>query len=153
MQVPLRLESMYKEVFDELMNKRHALFPDLKNSGKWKHMLIAIQQHARAEALGRNHHPQSIYRQGALRAIFYHLSFAKQRMDSTADPLAKFCLMLMPITLLLSFISTDERNPNSQRDRAVEVLKKMQSKFLHASGVAADWGLITTAFLRLYASN
>lgn len=150
LQVPLRMESMYKEVFDELMNKRHALIPDIKNSGKWKKMLIAIQQQARAEALGRNHHPQSIYRQGALRTVLQHLSFARQRMDSTADPLAKFCLMLMPITLLLSFVSTDERCPKSQRERAADLLMKMQAKFVHAAAVASDWGLIAIAFLRLY---
>ena len=141
---------MYKEVFDELMDKRHALIPDIKNSGKWKKMLMAIQQQARAEALGRNHHPQSIYRQGALRVVMQHLSFAKQRMDSAANPLAKFCLMLMPMVLLLSFISTDLRCAKSQRDRASGLLMKFQTKFLHAAGVAADWGLITCAFLRLY---
>jgi len=143
---------MFKDIFDELMNKRHALIPDIKNSGKWKKMLLAIQQQARAEALGRNHHPRSIYRNGALRTVLQHLSFARQRMDSTADPLAKFCLMLMPMALLLSFISTDARCPKSQRDRAAEVLKKFQAKFLHAAGVAADWGLITIAFLRLYST-
>jgi hypothetical protein len=149
-QVPLRIESMYKEVFEELMDKRHALIPDITNSGKWKKMLMAIQQQAFTEASGRGHHPRSIYRQGALRVVMQHLSFAKQRMDSAANPLVKFCLMLMPMVLLLSFISTDTRCKQSQRDGASEILRKFQTKFLHAAGVAADWGLISIAFLRLY---
>ena len=129
------------------MDKRHALIPDITNSGKWKKML---QQQAFTEASGRSHHPRSIYRQGALRVVMQHLSFAKQRMDSAANPLVKFCLMLMPMVLLLSFISTDTRCKKSQRDGASEILRKFQTKFLHAAGVAADWGLISIAFLRLY---
>ena len=48
-----------------------------------------------------------LQREGAIKVVFRHLAFAKVRMDSTADPLAKLCLMLMPIAYLLSFIAAD----------------------------------------------
>ena len=71
-------------------------------------------------------------------------------MDSTADPLAKLCLMLMPIAYMLSFIAADERINGAQRARACEVLAKFQPTFCIGAGVSADWGLICIAFLRLF---
>ena len=91
-----------------------------------------------------------LHRRGALKVVLDHLAYAKVRMDSTADPLAKLCLMLMPIAYMLSFIAADERINGAQRARACEVLAKCQPHFCIGAGVSADWGLICIAFLRLF---
>ena len=139
---PLQLEAYFKEVFDELINKRHALIPDIQNSGKWTQILHGLQQKVlRIPSLDFD---------GSLQVVLKHLSFAKIRMDSCADPLAKVCLMAMPIALLLALISADERCEAGQRERARNTLKMFQPKFMLGAGVSADWGIITLAFLRLY---
>ena len=141
-QKPLQLESMYGEVYNALIDRRHALIPDITNSPKWRQMLEAIQLNVlRVNGMSLS---------GSLQVVLRHLSFAKQRMDSCADPLAKTCLMLMPIALLLSFLSCDERVAPQQRQRAADMLKLMKTKFLLAAGVSSDWGLICLKFLRLY---
>ena len=139
---PMQLVSLYEDVYEELINKRHALIPDLKYSEKWKRLLAGIQ----TDLLRM----PGLMLPGCLKVVLRHLSFAKQRMDSCADPLAKLCLMLLPVALLLSAIASDERAQKEQRDRSAATLKKMTTKFLTAAGVAADWGLISIAFLRLF---
>ena len=139
---PMQLVSLYEDVYEELINKRHALIPDLKYSEKWKKLLAGIQ----ADVLRM----PGLMLPGCLQVVLRHLSFAKQRMDSCADPLAKLCLMLLPVALLLSAVACDERGQKEQRDRSAATLKKMTSQFLSAAGVAADWGLISVAFLRLF---
>jgi len=91
-----------------------------------------------------------LQRNGSIKVVLKHLAYAKVRMDSTADPLAKLCLMLMPIAYLLSFIASIERCAGSQRARAREVLTKLQPKFCIGAGASADWGLICLAFLRIF---
>ena len=54
------------------------------------------------------------------------------------------------MALLLSLISCDERCKKDQRDRAIEMLKQFKPMFMLQAGVAADWGLVGTAFLRLF---
>ena len=139
---PMQLVRLYEDVYEELINKRHALIPDLKYSEKWKRLLAGIQ----TDLLRM----PGLQLPGCLKVVLRHLSFAKQRMDSCADPLAKLCLMLLPVALLLSAIASDERAQQAQRDRAAATLKKMSTQFLTAAGVAADWGLISIAFLRLF---
>jgi len=91
---PLQLETYYGEVYKQIIDKRHALIPDISNSPKWIAMLVGIKRAIlRIPALSH---------QAALQVVLRHLAFAKQRMDSCADPVAKVCLMLMPIALLLS---------------------------------------------------
>jgi len=145
-QKPMQMVEPYAEVYDEIVDKRHALLPDIQNSNKWQNILRGIQK----EVLSM----PSLRLSGCLDVVLDHLAFAKQRMDSVADPLAKVCLMLMPIALLLASIGSDERIQKEQRDRASAILSKMQPKFLHAMAVSADWGLICIALLRLFdASN
>ena len=139
---PMQLQSYFKEVYEELINKRHALIPDIQNSGKWRQILHGLQQ--------RVLHIPGHDRSGALQIVLKHLSLAKTRMDSCADPLAKLCLMLLPVALLLAFIASDERCDADQRERALIILKKFQPKFMIGAGVSADWGLITLQFLRLF---
>ena len=139
---PLQLETYYGEVYKQIIDKRHALIPDISNSPKWMAMLVGIKRAIlRIPALSH---------QAALQVVLRHLAFAKQRMDSCADPVAKFCLMLMPIALLLSFLASDIRLSEEQRDNCATMLKKFTPKFMHAAGMSADWGLICLQFLRLF---
>ena len=141
-QKPLQLEEEFGTVYEELIGKKHALLPDIQNSGKWRLQLQAIQ----SECL----RIPCLKREGAMRVVLKHLSLAKQRMDSAADPLAKLCLMLMPVCLLLAYKASDERCKKDDRERAENILAKMQPKFLLQAGVSADWGIITVAFLRAF---
>ena len=111
---PLQLQGCFAEIQEELLNKRHALLPDIQNSGKWKQMLRGLATSVLRMA--------GLERDGALKVVLHHLAYAKIRMDSAADPLAKLCLMLLPVAFLLSFISADERCKCAQRDRARELL-------------------------------
>ena len=70
-------------------------------------------------------------------------SFAKQRFDSTAEPVAKMALMRLPIAVLLAYIGSDVRHPKDKRDRAVALLEKFTTKFCLALGLSADWGVVT----------
>ena len=144
-QKPLHFVEGMEEVFHEIIDKQHALLPDLSNSVKWKKILEAVQE----EVLTIPH----LTLRGALQYVLTHLAFAKQRMDSCADPLAKVSMMLLPIAVLLSLISSDERNKKEQRIGAAKLLAKFKPKFTHALGVSADWGLISEWFLRLFDSK
>ena len=125
-------------------HKRHALAPDIMNSDKWHDLFVKVQEDnivplARA-GLGRK----------PLEAVVRNLSFAKQRFDSTAGPVGKIALMLLPVATLLAYISSDKRHENEKRDRALALLKKLDTKFCMAVGVSADWGIICNWFLRLF---
>lgn len=139
---PMQLVGVYAEVYNEIIGKRNALIPDIANSNKWKTILQGIQSEVMQLP--------SLKLSGCLEVVLGHLEFAKQRMDSTADPLAKVCLMLMPIALMLASIGSDERVKKEQRARASHTISLMQPKFLHAMGVSADWGIICIGLLRLF---
>ena len=141
-QKPLQLEEEFGKVYEELIGKRHALIPDIPNSGRWRLQLQAIE--------GECLRIPCLSREGAMKVVLRHLSLAKQRMDSAADPLAKLCLMLMPVCMLLAYKASDERCKKDDRERAENLLAKMQPKFLLQAGVSADWGIITVAFLRAF---
>ena len=104
----LHCDDVFGEVWDELFDGRHALVPDLQNSDKWHDLLVAIQEdNVRAVAVPGMHQP--------LAGILKHVSFAKQRFDSTADPVAKVALMIFPVAVLLAYIASDMRNEKDQR--------------------------------------
>ena len=107
---PLQLETYFGGIQEELITNRNALIPDIQNSGKWKQLQHGLQTGVLRMPVFSN--------DGALKVVLHHLSYAKVRMDSTADPLAKLCLMIMPVALLLSFISADERIESAKRGRA-----------------------------------
>ena len=139
----LHCDDLFGQVWDELFDGRHALVPDLKNSDKWHNLLVAIQEdNVRAVAVPGVHQP--------LAGILRHVSFAKQRFDSTADPVAKVALMILPVAVLLAYIASDMRNEKDQRLRAEALLRRLDTKFCAAIGVSADWGIICTWFLRLF---
>ena len=69
-----------------------------------------------------------------------HLQFAKQHFDSSADPITKVAVMLLPLATLLAFVGSDERHNAAMRGRAKMILKKLDSKFCLTIAVSADWG-------------
>jgi len=139
----LHTDDVFGEVWHELFDGRHALVPDLMNSKKWHDLLVAVQEsNVGAVASGRVALPMA----GVLRNV----AFAKQRFDSTAGPVGKMALMLLPAATLLAYIASDGRCEKEQRERATTLLRKMDTKFCTATGVSADWGIICTWFLRRF---
>ena len=118
--------------------------PDLMSSDKWIDILHCIQADYKNSpvAVPLNGQPLAL--------VFSTLSFAKQRFDSTADPVAKLALMLVPVATLLAYIGSDRRHETAKRDRARVLLRRFNAKFCTAVGLSADWSLICQAFLRLF---
>ena len=140
---PLYFDDLFGEVWADLFDKRHALVPDVMNSKKCQDLLQNIQRVVlRIPCQSR-----------PLAVVLKHLRFAKQRFDSSADPIAKVAFMLLPLATMLSYIGSDERHKPCDRERAKAMLKKLDSKFALAIGVRADWGLETQAFIRLFDKN
>ena len=110
------------------------------NSEKWQDLLQQIQR--KVLQIPNTHRPLAV--------VLKHMRFAKQRFDSAADPIAKVAFMLLPLATMLAYIGSDERHKLAARQRAKELLKKLDSKFSLAIGVSADWGLVTQAFIRLF---
>ena len=139
----LHTDDVFGEVWHELFDARHALVPDLMNSKKWHDLLVAVQEsNVTAVLSGRVPQP--------LAGVVRNVAFAKQRFDSTAGPVGKMALMLLPAATLLAYIASDGRCEKEQRTRATALLKKMDTKFCTAIGVSADWGIICTWFLRRF---
>ena len=82
--------------------------------------------------------------------IIRNIAFAKQRFDSTVRPVGNIALMLLPVVTLLAYIASDKRHDQDQRDRALDLMKKFDSKFCAAIGASADWGIICNWCLRLF---
>ena len=139
----LHCDDVFGEVWHELFDDRHALVPDLMNSRKWHNLLVAIQED-NIRALAVPGMPQPLA--GVLRAV----AFAKQRFESTAGPVGKIALMILPVATLLAYIASDRRHERDQRERATTLLRKLDTKFCLAIGVSADWGIICNWFLRLF---
>ena len=114
--------------------------PDVMNSKKWQDLLQHIQRQV----------VQIPCANRPLAVVLKHLRFAKQRFDSATDPIAKVAFMLLPIATMLAYIGSGGRRKLADRQRAKELLKKLDGKFALAIGVSADWGLVTQAFLRLF---
>ena len=150
----LHCDDEFGKVWHDLFDSRHALVPDLMHSAKWHNLLVAIQEdNLRVVALP-GAVPQSLTR-GApppppLARAVKNVAFAKQRFDSTAEPVAKIALMILPVATLLAYIASDRRHESDQRERATTLLKQLNTKFCTATGVSADWGIICKWFLRLF---
>ena len=139
----LHRDDVFGEVWHELFDARHALVPDLMNSPKWHDLLVAIQEE-NIKAVAMPGVPQP------LAGVLRNVAFAKQRFDSTAGPVGKMALMLLPAATLLAYIASDRRHEAEQRERATTLLKKLDTKFCIATGVSADWGIICNWFLRRF---
>ena len=82
--------------------------------------------------------------------VLRNVAFAKKRLGSTADSVAKVALMTLPLATLLAHIASDRRHEKAQRDSATALLQKLDTQFCTAIGVSADWGLVCTWFVRLF---
>ena len=111
---PLHCDEVFGDVWEQLFDKRHALVPDIMHSKKWQSLLQHIQHHV-LRMPGQNR---------PLEVVLKHLSFAKHRFHSTADPVAKVAFMLLPIATLLAFVSSDDRRSISDKVSATFLLKK-----------------------------
>ena len=69
--------------------------------------------------------------------VIKDFAFAKQRFESTAGPVGKIALMLLPVATLLAHVASDRRHETEQRERAEALLQKLDSKFCLAIGVSA----------------
>ena len=139
----LHCDDVFGQVWHQLFDAKHALVPDLMHSDKWHNLLVAIQED-NARVLARPGDPEP------LAGVLRNVAFAKQRFDSTADPVAKVALMSLPLATLLAHVASDRRHDKAQRERALALLKKLDTKFCIATGVSADWGIICIWFLRLF---
>ena len=99
------------------------------NSRKWQDLLQNIQKN-----LLQIQHCED----QPLAVILKHLSFAKQRFESSADPMAKVAFMLLPLATMLAYISSDERSKVCDRTRSKNLLKKLTS--LHWRSVLLPTG-------------
>ena len=117
---PLHLDELFGEVWEELFNKRHALVPDIMNSDKCQSLFQEIQK--TVLQIPCEHRPLAV--------ILEHLRFAQQRFDSSAGPMAKVAFMLLPIATLLACIGCNNRHKKEDRERAMRLLKKLDSNLL-----------------------
>ena len=108
----LHADECFDEVWTELFDKRHALAPDIMFSDKWRDLLTNIQIDTSVTALA----VPGVGEEQPFALVFKCLAFAKQRFDSTAEPVAKMALMLVPIAVLLAYIGSDVRRP---KDNAI----------------------------------
>lgn len=138
---PMQAMPRFKDLYDRIFNDRHALVPDIMNSEAWRAKLVSCQ-----ERVKQQHGSQG----GGLKTVLMHLSFAKQRWDSHADPMMKFCCMLRAIAMLLACVAADPRNDVRMRQRADDLLQSLKPEDLVACALAADYGLETVAFLRTF---
>ena len=135
----LHCDDVFGQVWHELFDAHHALVPNLMNSPKWHNLLVATQED----------NQRVVARPGELQPmaeVLRNVAFAKQRFDSTADPVAKVALMTLPLATLLAHIASDRRHEKAQRDSATALLQKLDTQFCTAISVSADWGLLCTWF-------
>ena len=145
MQKPQQFDPVFDAVHTYLFNNgssahQHAVIPDIQHSDKLKGLLVAAQKLYLRIPCQRN----------PLRVVLKHLSFAKHRFNSMADPVAKTALMLLPICTLLSTASCDARVKKEKRERAAQALQLVTPKFCLSLGALADYGLISAAFIHKY---
>ena len=144
-QRPQQFDPVFDAVHTHLFNnglseKKHAVIPDIQYSDKLKDLLVSAQQlYLRLPA-----------ERSPLKVVLRHLSFAKHRFDSMADPVAKTAVMLLPICTLLSTISCDNRVSKEKRERAASALQLFTPKFCLSLGALADYGVITQSFIRKF---
>lgn len=138
---PLHAVKRFKEQWESLFNGQHALVPDIMNSEVWRAKLVACQRRVLLQ-----HGSQG----GGLDKVLRHLSFAKQRFDSYAEPLRKVCCLIRAIVMLLCHIATDARLAKPMRDRAVTTLQSLGPKELVQAGLTADYAAETLEFVRLF---
>ena len=143
MKEPLHHDELFGSIWHELFAKEGSVVANIQNSDKLKALLVAAQREGASPLrLPTSHQP--------LTAVLQSLRFAKQRFDSTVDPVTKASLMLMPVATVLAFTASDTRVNPKLRQRAKESLEFLTSKHCFGLGVSADWGIVWEAYLRLF---
>ncbi len=137
---PLHMDDIFGRVWKELFDSKDALVPMIQNSGKLREIFESIQRDV-LRIPGR---------EKPMETVLKHLSFAKQRFDSFAEPCAKLSVMLLPVCVLLAFLASDERTDGQRRARAAALLRLFTPKFSTALGVSADYGILCQSFLRKF---
>ena len=117
----LHADACFDEVWSEIFDKKHALAPDIMHSDKWSDLLTNVQKDTSVTAVA----VPGVGDQQPLALVFKCLAFAKQRFDSSAGPVAKMALMLVPIAVLLAYIGSDMRHTKEKRDRTLALLKRL----------------------------
>lgn len=96
---PLSAQEGFKQQWDRLFAAKHALVPDIQNSEVWRSRLIAAQKQVL----------KSCQTQGAdVDKVMQTFSFAKQRFDSTATPMLKYCCMIRAVALVCALQAGDD---------------------------------------------
>jgi len=143
MKMPLHQDEVFGNIWRELFDKKGACIPTFQHSDKLKALLVAAQKEdAKPVGLPATHQP--------LKVILECFSFAKQRFDSTVDPVAKAAIMSLPIATVLAFTASDSRVQPWMRKRAKESLDFLTSKNVRGLALSADWGIVWESFLRLF---
>lgn len=137
---PLHLEDRFKEQLNRLFG-RHGLVPDVQNSDQWRAKLSACQNAVLTKQGAQG---------GGVDRIMRHFSFAKQRFDSFAAPLRRYCCAIHAVALLLAMVATDKRLPPETRSRASTSLEAMTEENLLAAGIAADYAEMCLDFIRIF---
>jgi hypothetical protein len=111
---PLHANDHFKQQWDRLLNAKHALIPDIQNSEVWKSRLISAQKVLlRAQAVHAVHAvPAAPACSDAsvmleVDKVMHTFSFAKQRFDSTAVPMMKYCCMLRATAVVCAMQAAD----------------------------------------------
>ena len=144
MKDPLQHDSLFGNIWTTLFDKKGAMVANFQHSEKMKCLLVAAQKEgARPVDLPAN-------LRSPLTTVLQSFSFAKQRFDSTVDPCAKLCLLLLPAVTVNAFIASDTRVKPELRERAKASVKFMTSQNAIGLGLFADWGIAWESFLRLF---
>lgn len=95
---PLSAQEGFKQQWDRLFSGKHALVPDIQNSEVWRSRLIAAQKNVLRSCQAQG---------GDVDKVMQTFSFAKQRFDSTATPMLKYCCMIRAIALVCALQAGD----------------------------------------------
>ena len=126
---PLKRHGDFRNFWDEIFDRKHALVPDVQHSDAWQRRLVLAQQHV-VKVSG--------HQGGGLKCALRHLSFAKQRFDSAAGPARKFCCLLSAIVITLATAASDWRLKPEQRKRAQQLIDDMAPARIVTAGLFAD---------------
>ena len=137
---PLHAEARFKSQLDRLFGT-HGLVPDVQYSDMWKLKLAACQLRVLSVDGTQG---------GGLTKVMRHFAFAKQRFDSFAAPLRKYCCALHAIALLLAMVAADKRLQQKVRARAVTALEEMTEANLVTAGLSADYAEECADFIRIF---
>jgi hypothetical protein len=137
---PLHFDALFGAVWKEIADRRHSLLADVMNSPKNQKILEMIQTDCLK--IPSDARPLTV--------VLKHFGFAKQRMDSSVNPIAKVAMLLLVVCTMLALRASDERNKTDMRKNARHLLEQFKAPFCEALGASADWGILYEAFLRKF---